>query len=103
MVDHYIRYLYGTRHLAIEFLYNCSGAEFDTGTITARDLSNNIIFKNSADISFTNNPNRQSIEDYIFKLFRGIIDWVSRKQATVIISIIEAKLLAILYVGKEAI
>ena len=55
-IDHCIRYLYSTRHLAIEFSYDCSGAELDTGTVTAGDLSDNIIFENSIDASFTNNP-----------------------------------------------
>ena len=42
----------------IEFLYNYPKAELDTDIVTARDLSNNIIFKNSADISFTNNSDQ---------------------------------------------
>ena len=74
MIDHCIGYLYSIRYLAIEFLYNYFRAKLDTSIITARDLSNYIIFENSTDIFFANNLDRYSVEDYIFKLFRDIIN-----------------------------
>ena len=61
------------------------------------------IFDNSVDASFANNPDWRSGEGYVFKLYRGSIDWVSRKQSTVTTSTTEAELLAMLHAGKQAI
>ena len=61
------------------------------------------IFDNSADASFANNPNRRLGEGYVFKLYGGPIDWISRKQSIVMISTTEAELLAVLHAGKQAI
>ena len=58
------------------------------------------IFNNLADASFVNNPDRQSEEEYVFKLYREPIDWVSCKQSTVMTSTTEAELLTILHTGK---
>ena len=56
-----------------------------------------------ADTSYANSPDRRSMEGYAFKLFNGIINWSSRKQSTITTSTTEAKLLAMLNAGKEAI
>ena len=61
------------------------------------------IFDNSVDASFANNSDRRSGEGYVFKLYGGPIDWVSRKQSTVTTSTTEAELLAMLHAGKQAI
>ena len=61
------------------------------------------IFDNLADASFANNPNRWSGEEYVFKLYGGLINWVSHKQSIVITSTTEAELLAILHTEKYAI
>ena len=66
-------------------------------------ITPNKIFYNTADASYISSLDRHSIEGYIFKLFSSVIDWLSYKQTTVTISITEAKLLAILNAGKEAI
>jgi hypothetical protein len=50
---------------------------------------------------FANEEERRSDEDYIFKLFDGLIDWTARKQVTISTSITEAKLLAMLHADKE--
>ena len=72
-------------------------------TTTPTMITSNEIFYNTADASYTSSLDRRSVKDYIFKLFGSVIDWLSRKQTTVTISTTEAKLLAILNVGKEAI
>ena len=61
------------------------------------------IFDNLANASFVNNPNRQLGEGYVFKLYGGLIDWVSCKQSMVMTSTTEAELLAVLHARKQAI
>ena len=61
------------------------------------------IFNNFANVSFINNLDRQSREGYVFKLYSGLIDWVSQNQTIVTTLTIEAKLLTILHAGKQAI
>ena len=95
-VDHCIRYLYGTRHLAIEYSATNMVGELTTGL-------ENEIASISADASFANSPDRRSVQGYTFKLFGGVVDWSSRKQATVTTSTTEAELLALLHSGKESI
>ena len=92
-----ISYLYGTRHLAIEYAASSNHQEVIATTVPME------IFENSADASFANNPDHRSREGYVFKLYGGPIDWVSRKQSTVTTSTTEAELLAMLHAGKQAI
>jgi hypothetical protein len=61
------------------------------------------IFERTADAFFANNLDRKSAEEYIFKLFDDMIDWVVKKQFTISIFIIEAKLLSMLHVDKKLI
>ncbi len=89
-VNHLIRYLYETKHLAIKF--DVSGGE----ELTAKN-----VFEAIADAAFANEKGRKSVEGYIFKLFGGLIDWAAKKQATVSTSTTEAELLAMLHAGKE--
>ena len=99
--DHCIRYLYGTRHLAIKY-----SATTHIGELTAIPATTTTppeIFYNTADASYASSPDRRSVEDYTFKLFGGVIDWSSHKQSTVMTSTTEAELLAMLNAGKEAI
>jgi hypothetical protein len=57
-VNHLIRYLYDTRHLTIKF-----------------DVSKSEnVFEATADAAFANEKERKSVEDYIFKLFKELID-----------------------------
>jgi hypothetical protein len=85
-VDHCIRYMHATRHLAIKF--DASGGEKLTiqagsnKTIQAGSNPNSInqidsnkqMFETSVDASFANEEGRRSGEDYTFKLFGGLID-----------------------------
>ena len=95
--DQCISYLYGTRHFAIKY---SASSNYQESTTTSFPTE---IFDNSADASFVNNPDRRSGEGYVFKLYGGPIDWVSRKQSTVTTSMTEAELLAMLHAGKQAI
>jgi hypothetical protein len=50
----------------------------------------------ASDAAFADNiPTHKSTEGYIFNLFRGAVEWGSRKQATVTTSSTEAELLAL--------
>ena len=56
----------------------------------------NFIFFDSSDASFADDlRTRHSSQKYCFKFFNEMIDWKASKQKTIIISFIEAKLLAI--------
>ena len=59
------------------------------------------VFKATSDVSYANGPERRLAKGYTFKLFSGIMDWVARKQATVIISITEVELLGMLHAEKQ--
>jgi hypothetical protein len=61
------------------------------------------IFEKTIDAFFANDLNRKNAEEYIFKLFDDMIDWVVKKQFIVSIFIIEAKLLSMLHVDKKLI
>ena len=63
----------------------------------------NQVFEATADALFANYPDRKFGEGYTFRLFGDLIDWASRKQNTIIISITEAELLSLLHAGKELI
>ncbi|EDN08506.1 predicted protein [Histoplasma mississippiense (nom. inval.)] len=56
----------------------------------------------ASDVSFADNSDKRSTEDYIFKLFEESVDWKSKKQR-ITTSTIEAELLAISQTGKESI
>lgn len=55
----------------------------------------------TSDASYANGPDRKSYEGFTFKLFGGMVDWSSRKQATVTTSTTEAELLAMLHAVKQ--
>jgi hypothetical protein len=61
------------------------------------------IFENTVNAFFANDLDRRSAEEYIFKLFDEMIDWVARKQFIVSTFIIEAKLLSMLHADKKLI
>ncbi len=61
------------------------------------------IFERTIDAFFVNDLDRRNAEEYIFKLFDDMIDWVVKKQFIVSIFIIEAKLLSMLHVDKKLI
>ena len=93
--DYCMLYLWSTRHLAIEYSAHSNAGELSS-------TYDKLTFQNTADASFANNTDRRSGEGYTFKLFGGLVDWASRKQATVSTSTTEAELLAMLHAGKQA-
>lgn len=61
-----------------------------------------LLFKCFSDASFADDTTtRRSTEGFLFKLFGGPIDWVSRKQQTVTTSTTEAELLSLQHAAKE--
>jgi hypothetical protein len=57
----------------------------------------------ASDAFFANNSiNRKSLQAFAIKLFGGLIGWRTNKQNTVITSIIEAELLALVQAAKES-
>jgi hypothetical protein len=84
--DQCLRYLYATRHLAIEY----HGQKDCEALLIASDAS------------FADNPDdRKSSQGYLIKLFGGPVAWKSNKQATVTTSTTEAELLALEHTVKE--
>jgi hypothetical protein len=59
------------------------------------------IFQRIIDAFFANDLDRKNAEEYIFKLFDDMIDWIVKKQFIVSIFIIEAKLLSMLHIDKK--
>ena len=93
-VDHNIYYLVSNKYLTIEYK-----AENKNGELIA---VTDKVFTAAADASYENNPDRRSEEEHIFKLFRGAINWSSRKQSTIITSTTEAELLSISHTAKTS-
>jgi hypothetical protein len=63
-VNHLIKYLYKTKHLAIRF--DVSRNEDQT--------NKKHVFEATADAAFANEKERKSVEEYTFKLFDDLID-----------------------------
>ena len=86
-----LRYLYGTRELAITF----------GGPNSSHKPQ---YFICASDASFADNStDRKSSQGYVMKLFGGPITWKANKQDTVTTSSTEAELLALSQTAKEAI
>ena len=82
--EHLIRYLLGTKTLALEL---GGGDSLDTWS----------------DASFADNTlDRKSSQAYVMKLFGGVIGWRANKQDTVTTSTTEAELLSLAQATKEA-
>jgi len=75
------------------------------GQDNRRDSKNKMqLFIYASNASFADNSiNRKSLQEYIIKLFRGLIIWRANKQDMVIILSTETKLLALLQTAKKAI
>jgi hypothetical protein len=84
-VERAISYLYGTRHLAIQYGPRCGQDAFTC----------------SSDAAFSDNQDRRSSDGYLFSLFGGPIDWKAGKQKTVTTSSTEAELLGLTQTAKE--
>ena len=91
-MDHNVYYLVSNKYLTIKY----KAKNKDSKLINIIDK----VFTVAANMSYRNNPDRRSGEGHIFKLFRGAINWSSRKQLIVIILITEAELLSITYTAK---
>jgi hypothetical protein len=81
--DRVLRYLHGTKSLAIQYSLNS-----DT-------------FLCAGDAAFADNIDRKSTEGFLFKLFGGPIDWKACKQKTVTTSTTKAELLALSHTAKD--
>ncbi len=80
-----------------------SNSKLNKKTSSNKENNNKQIFEKTIDAFFANNLDRKNAEEYIFKLFDDMIDWVVKKQFIVSIFIIEAKLLSMLHVDKKLI
>src|SRR5436189_3101702 len=89
-----------TADRTIQYLYNTKGKALRYGDDDNEARS----FICASDASFADNTlDRKSSQGYIILLFRGAIAWKANKQNTVTMSSIEAELLALLQIVKEAI
>ena len=91
--DRAIRYLLGTKYLAIEF----SGYPKDQGLLDIECYP----FVYYSDAAFADHVDRKSSDGFLFTLYGGPIDWKASKQTTVTTSSTEAELLALSRTAKE--
>ncbi len=80
-----------------------SNSKLNRKTLSNNENNDKQIFENTADAFFANDLDRKSAEEYIFKLFDDMIDWIVKKQFIVSIFIIEAKFFSMLHVDKKLI
>jgi hypothetical protein len=80
-----------------------SNSKWNKKTSSNKENKDKQIFEKTIDAFFANDHDRKNAEEYIFKLFDNMIDWVVKKQFIVSIFIIEAKLLSMLHVDKKLI
>ncbi len=124
--DHCIKYLHVIKFLIIRYsnsedekrnnqisssnkeksnkeMSSTSNSKLNKKTSSIKENNDKQIFENTADAFFANDLDRRSAEEYIFKLFDDMIDWVVKKQFIVSTFIIEAKLLSMLHADKKLI
>ncbi len=124
--DHCIKYLHVIKFLIIRYsnseneklssqisssnkeksnkeMSSTSNSKLNRKTSSIKENNDKQIFENTADAFFANDFDRKSAEEYIFKLFDDMIDWVVKKQFIVSIFIIEAKLLSMFHADKKLI
>ncbi len=80
-----------------------SNSKLNKKTSSNKENNDKQIFEKTIDAFFANDLDRKNVEEYIFKLFNDMIDWVVKKQVIVSIFIIEAKLLSMLHADKKLI
>jgi hypothetical protein len=112
-IDQCIRYMHSTRYLTIKFdvveeeklIIQTDinpNLSINSNAVNQIDfISNKQMFETWVDAFFASKEERRLDENYTFKLFDDLIDWATRKQATISTSIIEAELLAMLHADKE--
>jgi hypothetical protein len=89
-----MRYLQNIKYLRIKYI------AFDEEKLTI-SIENKHVFEVIVDVSFANENDRKSTEEYAFKLFEELIDWAAKKQVTISTSTIEAELLILLHDVKK--
>jgi hypothetical protein len=89
-----MRYLQNIKYLKIKYI------AFDEDELTIT-IENKHVFEIIVDVSFANENDRKSAEEYAFKLFEELIDWIAKNQVTVSTSIIEAELLVLIHNAKK--
>jgi hypothetical protein len=80
-----------------------SNSKLNKKTSSNKKNNDKQIFKNTANAFFANDLDRRNAEEYIFKLFDDMIDWIVKKQFIVSIFIIEAKFFSMLHADKKLI
>ncbi len=80
-----------------------SNSKLNKKTSSNKENNDKQIFERTVDAFFANDLDRKNAEEYIFKLFDDMIDWIVKKQFIVLIFIIKAKLLSMLHVDKKLI
>ncbi len=80
-----------------------SNSKLNKKTSSNKKNNDKQIFEKTVDAFFANDLDRKCAEEYIFKLFDDMIDWVVKKQFIVSIFIIEAKFLSMLHADKKLI
>jgi hypothetical protein len=81
--NHCLQYLHVIKHLIIRYSLSksdeltvliLSNINFDSEEVEEKH-----VFENTIDASFANSLERRNYENFIFKLYENMIDWVSRK------------------------
>jgi hypothetical protein len=113
--DHCIKYLHVIKFLIIRYsnskneklssqisnsnkeksnkkMSSTSNSKLNKKTSSNKENNDKQIFERTVDVFFANDLDRRNAEEYIFKLFDDMIDWIVKKQLIVSIFIIEAKL-----------
>ncbi len=78
-----------------------SNSKLNKKTSSNKKNNDKQIFEKTIDAFFANDLDRKNVEEYIFKLFDDMIDWIIEKQFIVSIFIIEAKFLSMLHADKK--
>jgi hypothetical protein len=124
--DHCIKYLHAIKFLIIRYsnsrneefsnqisssnkkksnkeMSSTSNSKLNRKTSSNKKNNDKQIFEKTINAFFANDLDRKNVEEYIFKLFDDMIDWIVKKQFIVSIFIIEAKLLSMLHADKKLI
>jgi hypothetical protein len=80
-----------------------SNSKLNKKTSSNKENNHKQIFERTVDAFFANDLDRRNAQEYIFKLFDDMIDWIVKKQFTISIFIIEAKLFSMLHADKKLI
>ncbi len=88
---------------SIKEMLSTSNSKLNKKTSSNKENNDKQIFERTIDAFFVNDLDRRNAEEYIFKLFDDMIDWIVKKQFIVSIFIIEAKFLSMLHADKKLI